>query len=226
MAASEAPRLLELEGESADRARVYRALAALFRRPEAASLRRLRERELPEGREALRRLRGAEALERALAEVADALAAAEPGEIRRAYERTFEPSGGLRCSPHETSHTAETAAHQMNRTYEMADVAGFYRAFGVEVAPGGERADHVAAELEFLHLLAVKAAVARAEEGEGAHLEVCRDAARSFLRDHVAPFAPRLAGCLEAKAAHPLYAAAGRALEGFVAMDAAALGAA
>lgn len=222
MAASEL--LPALEGESADRARIYRALAGLFRRPDEASLRVLRERELPEGLEALERLRADPALRRALGEVATTLESSEPAEVLRAFELTFEPSGGLRCSPHETTHTADTAAHQMNRTYEMADVAGFYRAFGVEVTPGGERADHVAAELEFLHLLAVKEAVARAEEGESEHLEVCRDAARHFLRDHVAPFAPRLASCLAEKAAHPAYVAAGRALEGFIALDALRLG--
>jgi TorA maturation chaperone TorD len=81
----------------------------------------------------------------------------------------------------------------------MADVAGFYRAFGLRVAPG-ERPDHVAAELEFYGWLQAREAQARARgETEGA--EVCRDARRKFLRDHLGRWLPLLAARLRERGA-------------------------
>jgi TorA maturation chaperone TorD len=112
----------------------------------------------------------------------------------------------------------------------MADVAGFYKAFGVEVASEGPRVDHISCELEFMNLLAVKESVALQQEGEGEHAEICRDASRSFLRDHLVRWAPRLGeGLAEAESeasGDPIYAAAGRLLGEFIEFDAAAIDAA
>ncbi len=203
-----------------DRARVYRGLARLFGAPDAATLTALRGRELPELRRALTRLGAGEPLTRAAAELSALLERAEPEVLRSQYERTFEASGGLRCPPHETSYTTEDPEAVPTRTYELADIAGFYRAFGVEVAPGSERLDHVSAELEFMHLLAVKEGLAL-RDGAGAEAAgICRDAARSFVRDHLARWIPAFAARLASDAPEPLYATAGRLLAGFLAQDA------
>ena len=67
----------------------------------------------------------------------------------------------------------------------LADVAGFYRAFGVEPAARvSERADHVAVQLEFLYLLAYKEGHALRRDGPE-RVELCRDAQRAFLRAHL-----------------------------------------
>jgi TorA maturation chaperone TorD len=209
---------------SLDRARVYRSLARVFLPPDAASLHGLRERDLPQLCEALSRL----GEERALRDAADALrerlARTDLPCLQAAHQATFEASGGLRCPPNETSHTAETPQHALTRTFELADVAGFYRAFGVEVTPGTERPDHVSVELEFMQLLAVKEAVALGEEGEGESAEICRDASRAFLCDHLGRWAERFAERVEA-GSDPLFGAAARILRGFVAHEAARLGA-
>jgi len=210
---------------SLDRARVYRALARLFGPPDAQALDALRRNELPALRGALERLGSDAALTGAVDEVTRLLACADPGSLQRGFQATFEASGGLRCSPNEASHTADTPGHALTRTVEIADVAGFYRAFGVEVAPGTERPDHITAELEFMHLLAVKESVARSEGGEEEHVAVCRDAARTFLRDHLGRWAQRFAERLKEVADDSVYAAAGRLLGGFVASDAERLGA-
>ncbi len=210
---------------SADRAHVYRVLARLFRPPDASSIEGLRLRDVPELRRALGRLGASSAVVHAADAVGACLAEAHVDRLERAYHDTFDPSGGLRCSPHETSHTSDTGQQALTRTFELADVAGFYRAFGVEVTPGTERPDHLAAELEFMHLLAVKEALARRDEGGSEHVEICRAAAHAFLRDHLARWAPRFAEGLEDAEADPLYASAGRLLDGFVALDAAWLGA-
>lgn len=74
--------------------------------------------------------------------------------------------------------------HEFRQSQELADIAGFYRAFGFDI--GGtirERPDHLAAELEFMALLALKEAYAHAQ-GTPEHVEICRDAARKFLSAH------------------------------------------
>ena len=109
---------------------------------------------------------------------------------------------------------------ELTRTFEMADVAGFYRAFGVEVGDGGERVDHITTELEFMNLLAVKESIALQEEGAGEHAETCRHASQVFLRDHLARWAPRLGESLAESEADPIYRSAGRLLGSFVAFDA------
>jgi DMSO reductase family type II enzyme chaperone len=67
-------------------------------------------------------------------------------------------------------------------SHELADINGFYSAFGFNV--GGavrERPDHLATELEFMHLLVLKEL--RAPEAE--QIEICVDAQRKFLEDHL-----------------------------------------
>ncbi len=84
-----------------------------------------------------------------------------------------------RVPPYEGSNVAVTAG---GITPRLADVAGFYRAFGMNVV--GNRPDHLVAELEFMALVLVHEADALAS-GDGDRAEVVGDAARAFLRDHL-----------------------------------------
>lgn len=204
----------------ADRARVYRALARVFQSPRVELLAALRAEDAPELRDALARLgAGPELLQQAEALAAE-LRSADAERLGREYEGTFEPSSGPRCAPNETAHAPESPQEALVRTFELADIAGFYRAFGVEIEPESERVDHLAAELEFMHLLAVKEALA-GTRGETEHAEVCREAATAFLRDHLARFVPKLCARLEETEPGPVYANAGRLLAGFVELDSA-----
>jgi len=93
-----------------------------------------------------------------------------------------------RVAPYEGSHVVGTAG---GITPRLADVAGFYRAFGMGVA--GDRPDHVVAELEFLAL----ALLSEADAIDGDHhdqAEIAGDAIRSFLRDHVGVWIDAWAG--------------------------------
>jgi DMSO reductase family type II enzyme chaperone len=206
-----------------ERARVYRALALLFRFPSAQTVADLRERDLPELRDALVRLGEAESLLDAVDRLVTRIAEADPRDLECRYEQTFEASGGLRCPPHETAHAPNAGQEGMLRNFELADIAGFYRAFGVEVSPETERVDHIVAELEFMNLLAVKEAVAETE-GNVEQAEICRGASRAFLGDHLMRWVGRFAARLEESAADRLYAAAGCILDHFVAADAARVG--
>lgn len=76
--------------------------------------------------------------------------------------------------------------HEFRQSQEMADIAGFYQAFGFRT--GGavrERPDHLAVELEFMSVLALKEALALAH-GNTEQAEICLDAQRKFLVDHLA----------------------------------------
>ena len=210
----------KLNGEArhTQRALVYRTLAHLFRPPQAEGLEHLRDRELPALIKALQALgaeaallKGARALRRALSALDEERLAAE-------WEANFEASGGLICPLGEVTHTTESSPEAWMHGYRLADVAGFYKAFGVEVTPGSERPDHLAVELEFMHLLAVKEAVAE-EQGEAEGAAVCREATVSFLGDHLGRWTGKVRARLE-EGSGKLYPLAAAVLDGFVTFDA------
>ncbi len=204
---------------SLDRARVYRALAQLFRMPDADSVQEARERNLPELCEALERLTKSADLVGEAQALCDIFSTADVERLRAGHHAAFDESSSVRSAPTEMDQLDGSPQLEMTRTFEIADVAGFYNAFGVEVESSGERPDHIAAELEFMNLLAVKECIALQEEGEGEHADVCRNTSRAFLRDHLARWAPRLGECLTA-GGDPVYRTAGRLLGGFVSFDA------
>ncbi len=75
--------------------------------------------------------------------------------------------------------------NEFRQSQEIADIAGFYRAFGFSV--GGrvrERPDYLATELEFMCLLALKEAYAM-QSSSPEQAEICEDAQRTFLQDHL-----------------------------------------
>lgn len=198
-----------------DRAIVYRTLAHLLQPPCAETLGALRAGELDATEQALQRLEVSEELVSTCRRVREELARRSLEDLTAEWDRTFEPTGGLSCSPHETAHTAKTPQEAWLKTYRMADVAGFYRAFGVEVRPGTEKPDHVGVELEFLHLLAVKAAAAL-ERGEAERAEICREAAAAFLDEHLGAWAGELPAALAEAEPHGFYVLAAELVAGFV----------
>jgi TorA maturation chaperone TorD len=204
---------------SQDRARVYRALAQLFRVPDARSLDEACRQNLPELCQALERLTAAELVAEARI-LLELLPDRGVERLRRSHHSAFDESSGTRCAPTEMDQLGGVPQLELTRTFEMADVAGFYRAFGVEVGEGGERVDHITTELEFMNLLAVKESIALQEEGAGEHAETCRHASQVFLRDHLARWATRLGEALAASDNDPVYQSAGRLLAGFVEFDA------
>lgn len=91
------------------------------------------------------------------------------------------------CPPYELEYGQREVFQQSQM---LADVAGFYSAFGLQTAgPLAERPDHVVAEWEFLALLAMKEAAAE-KGGDRAGIDCCRNAQRDFLRDHAASWMP------------------------------------
>ena len=73
-----------------------------------------------------------------------------------------------------------------NAAERLADLAAFYHAFGLEVAEdAGERHDHLCLELEFMCVLAAKEAYAHEHQLDAEQLAQCRDAQKTFLREHL-----------------------------------------
>lgn len=108
------------------------------------------------------------------------------------------------CPPYETEFGRR---HVFGQSQELGDIRGFYEAFGVRPRRGGERPDHVACELEFLALLALKEAIAVAG-ADDQRQELCRDAARHFLQDHPGRWVRALAARIAQRAPDSGYAAA------------------
>ncbi|HXG02773.1 MAG TPA: molecular chaperone TorD family protein, partial [Candidatus Binatia bacterium] len=115
--------------------------------------------------------------------------------------------------------------HPADRPALLADVAGFYRAFGLE-ASGAEpdSEDHLVAEAEFMSALAIKEAWALAE-GLTDAASIVREAQRAFLRDHLGRWAGAFAETLVRTTPLAYYAAAAALLSAWVDAEAAALGA-
>lgn len=73
---------------------------------------------------------------------------------------------------------------------ELADIAGFYKAFGFELNGEGtdkEMLDHVSVELEFYALLKMKEEYLKREQKQEG-VEIVLDARRKFLKDHLGRF--------------------------------------
>jgi TorA maturation chaperone TorD len=157
----------------------------------------------------------------ALIALAAAARAADPAEIEGEYVFLFDRQ--VRCPPYEGGYG--DAAQLAGKGAALADVAGFYAAFGLEPSAGqADTEDHIVAELEFMSALALKEAWALGEDhGEG--LAVTRQAQIAFLTDHLGRWAAAFAEALAGATPLPYYRAGARALAAWVERDLEALGA-
>jgi TorA maturation chaperone TorD len=127
------------------------------------------------------------------------------------YWRVFgHTTRGLVC-PCETEYGDDNKYRQPQ---ELADIAGYYLAFGLKPQSATElRHDHVSCECEFMAFLNLKQALLVEEgaqtEGGADTLEVTRQAARTFLRDHLGRFGRACAASLAADDSAPYYSAWG-----------------
>ncbi|MFN8613101.1 MAG: molecular chaperone TorD family protein [Vulcanimicrobiota bacterium] len=97
------------------------------------------------------------------------------------YHRLF--SGMERCSPHETEYGP---GRSVRKAVELADIAGFYKAFGLAIDDEDpEMVDHISLEFDFLAFLGFKERYA-VLKGWDDKAEICSKAYRSFWKDHCA----------------------------------------
>jgi putative dimethyl sulfoxide reductase chaperone len=85
-------------------------------------------------------------------------------------------------------------ADPLFQPHRLADLAAFYRAFGLELGPdAGERHDHLAVQLEFMAVLTAQEASGQPFRESSESLDLCRDAQRKFLREHLGRWTPAFA---------------------------------
>lgn len=116
-------------------------------------------------------------------------------ELGRQYLKLLGLTSPPDFPPYETEYGAGQSFQQAQ---DLADISGFYRAFGVEPA-SGERLDHISVEMEFMYYLTYKEAYARQHHGT-VQARLCRRAQRRFLEQHLGRWAPGFLERLETHA--------------------------
>lgn len=80
--------------------------------------------------------------------------------------------------------------HTHRQPQQLADIAAFHHAFGLQLSSQShERVDHASVECEFMHFLLYKELLAR-EEGKKEQAEICWEASRRFLSEHLGYWFP------------------------------------
>lgn len=136
------------------------------------------------------------------------------------YEQTFGLLVSSNCPPYETEYIDSKFTFQ--RSHGLADIAGFYRAFGLDPSTTHpERHDHVALELEFTaFLLGLDRAA-----GDSDHVDrmersvICREAQRRFLAEHLAWWVPTFTRLLSLRDPDGFYGAVSRFLAALIAAE-------
>ncbi len=116
----------------------------------------------------------------------------------RVYQEVFGLVVNKQCPQYETEYCEWKDTTY--RSQKMADIAGFYHAFGVEPSrTNPDRHDHVAHELTFVALLLEKQCHAISGQGAQAaeHAELCRSALAAFVTDHIRWWVPAFAHALQ-----------------------------
>jgi TorA maturation chaperone TorD len=143
-------------------------------------------------------------------------------DLDQEYQRVFGLLAPRECPPYETEyHVPQEAFYQAQ---QLADVAGFYRAFGLEPARDApKRPDYLPLEMEFLALLLLKKRLAGGATSQDQG-EVCARAEEAFFRDHLAWWLPAFTVGLRRQAGGGFYAAVGEVLAAFLRLERARFG--
>lgn len=156
------------------RAAIYRVLAVAFAYPapgHADDVARAAASALPSAPAAARS---------ALAALARTPASCETDALAEQYVALFDRQ--VACPPYEGAYGPPRMG---GKAMELADIAGFYMAFGMTATGRQPDADdHIGAELEFMAALALREAWALGE-GDADHARVAQHGQRAFLEDHL-----------------------------------------
>jgi TorA maturation chaperone TorD len=136
------------------------------------------------------------------------------------YESAFGLLVSGSCPPYESEYVDGKLSFQ--RAQLLADVAGFYQAFGLEPSHDHpERHDHLVLELEFMAtLLDLEHRAAETSSPEAdERIALCQEAQRKFLTEHLAWWVPTFAALLRHQAPHGFYASAADLLGALIAAE-------
>ena len=194
------------------RASIYQLLSQALAYPNDDVVTAMVEIDLPQANEAAVLL--TVDLEPELAAFGDHLADACASDLRSLHGHVFTHIISTDCPPCEAFYTAQGIFQE---TSELADIAGFFKAFDLALAET-ERIDHISVELEFMHFLTYKEAYARTHH-DAEKSRFCRDVQRKFIRDHLGRWSLHFARLLDQKAGGGYYSCLASLLEKFVSSE-------
>jgi DMSO reductase family type II enzyme chaperone len=201
------------------RAAIFRFLSLACGYPAAARLQVLREEALPAAYAAA--LIASRGLAPRLRGLARHLDERDNADLAGQYHAAFGHLPLPDCPPYETAYLGASTFRQV---HTMADVAGFYRAFGLRIGTREhERVDHISAELEFMAVLAAKEASARVHHGPE-QVRICRRAQRRFWREHLGPWLAPFSLLLRTRVSGGLYRELAACLQAFADSESRTLG--
>ena len=129
--------------------------------------------------------------------------------IRNEFVNVFGHTLSKQIAPYALEHLKNSDV--FFRTQKLADLNGFYKAFGMEVE-SIERADHISTQTEFLSFLLLKELLALTNELDE-EKEVCETAFIDFNQNHFSDWAKMFAGNLADKVDGGFYPVAGKFLQ-------------
>ena len=139
-------------------------------------------------------------------------------ELQRHFVRIFTHTISQECPQYETQFGIK-AEDVFHKCHEMGDIAGFYRAFGLDVSDSEvsrERVDHISVEFEFMYFLACKEAYGLEKKDDEDKLSIVTDAQKKFVREHIAMWVPVFTKFLEKKAKTGFYKETSQLTRAFV----------
>lgn len=123
-------------------------------------------------------------------------------DLQAEHRRVFSNVITLDCPPYETLFGND---HVFAQSQVMGDIAGFYRAFGLELSKDiHERLDHLSVEFEFMHFLAYKESYSRCHDG-AEKTEIVVEAQKKFVKNHIGRWVPLFCRMLAKKADDGLF---------------------
>ena len=141
--------------------------------------------------------------------------------LEQEYNRLFAHLGSTKCPPYETEYGYDNV---FQKTDAMADIAGFYSAYGLEISDiNAERVDLISTELEFMSYLTANEAYAR-EHRNNEQTEICLDTQRKFIHDHLGRWVTLFTQLIKKSTANQFYVLAGELTEEFLNAEARNLG--
>jgi len=168
--------------EAFQRARLYALLSIGFDRPGEEFERLLESGVLAADVRTAGEVIGDEDLIAAAETVATAAADADPDDCYYEWGSLFGVEEGVTVSQYEMTYMPGPL---LTSSRDLADIAGFYRAFDLSIAEGeNDRKDHLCLQLEFLSHLCLREAHLR-EEGDDEGVHVVVGARRAFVEDHL-----------------------------------------
>lgn len=211
-----APRVSDLLARSA----MYQILSACFLYPTEKNLSMLKSPDFQEHEKELVLCyggidEGAE-LKRCLKEVRGLFRVTAIETLQGVYQRIVGHTMSKECPLYETQYGA---AHVFQQVHELGDIQGFYKAFGVDISDiEKERCDHISVELEFMHFLLYKQAYALENHGDE-KAQICVDAQKKFLKEHLGKWAPLFSVLFGRKAGEGFYYAVSALTKEFLMLE-------